>query len=214
MSEEIGTEVSGETTGENVETSEAAAPSTMIQALGTVEVPAEGEAPKEEAKAEGAPEAYSDFVEPEGIKFVPAVTEAYKTLAKDFNLSQEQAQGLMDRYAAEIMPKIAETQMAEWNRNIQERQTAIRSDKEIGGDNLALTNSTVNRVVNTYLNAEEAKSLSEYFGTFGDHPAVIKLLTRVGKSIGEDKIITADSKGDTERTEADRHKAMYPTMYK
>src|SRR5216684_2026481 len=64
------------------------------------------EAPKEEPKpedkkpdAESAPEKYTDFKVPEGFKFDPeALTEATATF-KELNLTQDQAQKLIDTYS-------------------------------------------------------------------------------------------------------------------
>lgn len=46
---------------------------------------------KRKAKPEGAPEKY-EFVEPEGAKFDSAVLDTFSEVAKELNLSQENAQ--------------------------------------------------------------------------------------------------------------------------
>lgn len=61
----------------------------------------EGEegAEKEEGEGEkqGAPEKYEDFKMPEGTELDAEVGAAFQGVAKELNLSQEQAQGFLDK---------------------------------------------------------------------------------------------------------------------
>jgi hypothetical protein len=52
--------------------------------------------PKEEAQPVGAPEKYEDFKLPEGMPVNKEMTEGFKSVAKKLNLTQSQAQDLVD----------------------------------------------------------------------------------------------------------------------
>src|SRR5512133_2649704 len=71
----------------------------------TTEATETTEEAKEEAKADVVPESYADFTLPENVTIQPEALEAFKGIAKDFKLTQEKAQELLDRYQSEIMPK-------------------------------------------------------------------------------------------------------------
>ncbi|KKW38360.1 MAG: hypothetical protein UY85_C0034G0002 [Candidatus Peribacteria bacterium GW2011_GWB1_54_5] len=115
------------------------------------------------------------------------------------------AQKLIDFYTQKVIPSFAARGVDVWNKDVQSRVDAITADKEIGGDNLAKTTETVNRVANTFLSAEESEELKSYSARFGDCPAFLKILTRVGAAMREDKVIIPGAGGDTgELSLADR----------
>lgn len=143
-------------------------------------------------KAEGAPEEYADFTFPEKMEFDKAMMDEFKPLLKDqLNLSQDKAQALIDFYTSKVVPSFQAQGLAVWNADVEARQTAIMNDKEIGGDKIKVTTETVNRVANTFLNAEESKELMQYSDRFGDCPAILKLWSRIGAAMSEGKIVTA-----------------------
>lgn len=81
---------------------------------------------------EGAPEKYADFTAPEGFEIKPEVAEEAGKLFKEMNLSQAQAQSLVDFYAA----KTREAAEAPFNyyKEMQDKEVAkIKADPEIGG---------------------------------------------------------------------------------
>ena len=64
----------------------------------TPQVPVDGEADgtPDADPATGAPESYADFTMPEGIKIDLAAMEKFTPMAKELNLTQDQAQKLVD----------------------------------------------------------------------------------------------------------------------
>jgi hypothetical protein len=58
--------------------------------------------PEGEAKPEGAPEAYTDFKLPEGQTLDKETLDAARPLFKEMNLSQDQAQKLVDFYSDKV----------------------------------------------------------------------------------------------------------------
>lgn len=168
--------------------------------------PAEGEQ-KAEAKPEGAPEQYADFTLPEGLTFNSEVLDDFKAIAKERNLSQEDAQKFTDLGAKLIqqsqtktLEQIEATQ-AQW-------AEAASTDKEFGGDKLTENMAIANKALSTFGSPELTKMLSE--SKLGNHPEIIRAFYRVGKAISEDKLVAGATK--PANAESDLAKKMYPTM--
>ena len=136
-------------------TAEARTPDGTIKDLSANTNPSPKEEPKPEPKADdktpapkaddktpapvtGAPEKYADFKSPDGFKFDDKFLPQVHTVFKDLNLTQDQAQKLVDT----VGPKFAELAngpakawsdtQAQWNTEIAtrfgERAEGIRSD--------------------------------------------------------------------------------------
>lgn len=146
----------------------------------------EGEEKKpEEQPAEGAPEAYEDFKLPEGYEVAPEVSDAFKTAAKDLDLSQEKAQGLVNKmvpiYQDQLLRKIRET-ATQW----AERSKA---DPEIGGENFPKALRNVARLRDRFAVGADGQvdpDIQEFLNSpSGNHPGVLKLMARAGAAMNE-----------------------------
>lgn len=137
----------------------------------------------EESAPEGAPEKYEAFKAPEGNEFDSAVIEAYSEIAKELNLSQDNAQKLLDKVApvmqARQLEKV-EAVKAEW-------EAAAKTDKEFGGDKLNDSLATAKKALDAYSSPEFKKFLGET--GLGNHPEMIRLLVKAGQQISEDKFV-------------------------
>lgn len=135
---------------------------------------------------EGAPEEYEEFTTPEGVELDTEVTGELKTLAKELNLSQKDAQRLADlglKQASKFSEqpnKIVADAKIEW-----EKQT--QNDEEIGGRKLAENLSVAKKAMNAY-GSDNLKTLLNESG-LGNHPDVIRFMYRAGKAISEDTIV-------------------------
>lgn len=138
------------------------------------------------AKAEGAPENYEDFTAPEGVTFNPEVMDEFKTLAKEKNLSQEDAQKF-----AELGAKAAKAQHDAVIKQIETAQAqwaeSSKTDKEFGGDNLNANLAVAKKAIDAFGTPELTKLLNE--SGLGNHPEVIRAFYRAGKAISEDKLV-------------------------
>lgn len=165
---------------------------------------AEGEGEKQEGaekaqKPEGAPEAYTDFTLPDGVELKGETAEAFKGLAKELNLTQDQAQKLADLGAKQAQEGISrQTEMlkaanAEWTAQSQ-------ADKEFGGESLHQNLSIARKAMDTFATPELRNLLTE--SGLGNHPEVIRMFYRTGKAISEDGFVggrgTRGPKSDTE----------------
>jgi hypothetical protein len=167
------------------------------RATETPEQKAEREAA--EAKAAGAPEAYADFKMPEGIVIDEPGLEALKATAKDLNLSQDAAQTLVDQAVAMRQRDVDAIVAVR-----QEWLDASKADKEFGGDKLDENLAVAKRGLEAYGTPALSALLNET--GLGNHPEIIRLLVKAGRTASEDRIVTGRTGPTT-----DRASRMYPT---
>lgn len=130
-----------------------------------------------------APEKY-EFKAPEGVKLDDSVVSEFSAEAKRLNLSQEDAQNLINK----LSPKIAESQALAQQ---QARETAVakwgdaaKSDKEFGGEKFDANVAIAKKAVDAFA-TPELKQLLEDSG-LGSHPEILRTFYRMGKKISED----------------------------
>lgn len=164
---------------------------------------AEGTEPKaggEEAKTEdktedeapeGAPEAYEDFTAPEGVEFDPTLVEDLKSVAKELNLPQAKAQQLAD-LGAKMATRWAEAQAESVAALRKDWVDAVKADKDIGGENLAVSLASAKKVVDTF-GSDGLRELLN--GPVGDNPDVIRFFVNVSKAISEDGLVASSGEG-------------------
>ncbi len=151
----------------------------------------EGEegAEKEEGEGEkqGAPEKYEDFKMPEGTELDAEVGSAFQGVAKELNLSQDQAQGFLDKMAPVLQKRSAE-RIAEISNEWMEQSKA---DKEFGGQKLTQSLSDIARLRDTFARNADGKvdaDIQEFLSSpMGNHPGALRLLSRIGRAFGEAK---------------------------
>ncbi len=188
-----------ETAASTLLTAPPAADSTQPEA-GQAEQPAEPAAKPEEkpAEPEGAPEAY-EFVPPEGHVLDDGVIGKFSEVAKELNLSQTNAQKVLDVMA----PAIAERQQAALQTMTAEWADSARADKEFGGDkldeNLAIAKTALEKFA-----TPEFRTLLNDTG-LGNHPEVLRVFVRAGKAISPDTVVT----GKQAPAPADRLATLY-----
>lgn len=154
----------------------------------------------------GAPEKYAAFKLPEGTKLEGEALAGVETFARSLNLTQEQAQQLVDRdiasraAAQEALRGQHEVVVQQWKQQTTE-------DAEIGGEQLDANLAIAAKALDTFGSPE----LRQYLDAtgLGNHPEVVKALVRIGKAISEDGHI--GSRGET-KPPADPAKRIYPTM--
>ena len=146
----------------------------------------EEEKPQEEKKVgpQGAPESYADFKAPEGQKFDGTIIDAFKTAAKEANLSQDAAQKLLD----EMGPVIAQRQMQQVQEISEQWKSRSLADKDLSADPKK-TGAYIARVRDRFSVNSDGKidpDIAEFMSLpLGNHPGLLKLLARAGRSISE-----------------------------
>ncbi|MBW5937564.1 peptidase [Klebsiella michiganensis] len=170
--------------------------------------PADGDKPADkpddkEQKLEGAPEKY-EFKPAEGQELDTAALEQFEPIARELNLTNEQAQKMVDLYGTKIMPMVQKQQAEFWQKTTEQWAADVKADKEIGGDKLTANLSAAQRALEQFGDPE----LKEYLDStgLGNHPALVKAFIKVGKAMSEDKVVT----GGHESGGSDLISAFYP----
>lgn len=136
-----------------------------------------------DASSQTSPDAYADFVMPEGVELDSALLTEATPLFKELNLNQEQAQKLVD-FQAKQAKASSESQVDTFNQLMNDWQEQSKNDKEFGGDkfeeNVGIARSAIDK-----FGTPELKQLLEEHGV-GNHPEVIRFMVKVGKLTAED----------------------------
>ncbi|HBN5584605.1 peptidase [Citrobacter freundii] len=165
--------------------------------------PADGDKPADksddkEQKPEGAPEKY-EFKPAEGQELDTAALDQFEPIARELNLTNEQAQKMVDLYGSKIMPMVQQQQVEAWQKTTEQWAADVKADKEIGGDKLTSNLSAAQRALAQFGTPE----LKEYLeGTgLGNHPELVKAFVKVGKAMSEDGMVTGKESGQRSAAE-------------
>ncbi len=159
---------------------------------------------KDEPKVEGAPETYEAFTAPEGVELPTSVLEAFQGTAKKFNLSQTQAQELLNDMAPVIAKQNSEAINSLQKKAVAQWLTETKADPEFGGENLAANLAIAHRAMAKEVATPALRKLLDDSG-LGNHPEVIRWMFRVGKYMAPDaKHLTGADKTGGEKTVSER----------
>ncbi|MEH3580938.1 peptidase [Enterobacter cloacae] len=164
--------------------------------------PADKPAEEKDQKQEGAPEKY-EFTAGEGVELDTEALKDFEPVARELNLTNEQAQKLVDAYP-KILAGVQQRQAEAWQKQTEGWAETVKADKEIGGDKLTANLSAAQRALEQFGDPE----LKEYLDStgLGNHPALVKAFIKVGKAMSEDKVVT----GGHESGGSDLISAFYP----
>jgi hypothetical protein len=162
---------------------------------------------KKEDKVEGAPEKYESFTVPEGLAIDDGTLDKFGTVAKELNLSQENAQKLVD-VATENTRQEMQKQYDGYTETREGWVTDLKSDKEFGGEKFDDTIVRAKRALGKYGSDNLTKFLGE--SGYGDNNELVKMLARFDKATSEDSAVDGDE-GKQAVSAAD---ALYPNQGK
>ncbi|EBR8884974.1 peptidase [Salmonella enterica subsp. enterica serovar Ohio] len=160
----------------------------------------EGDKPaekKESDKPEGAPEKY-EFQAAEGVELDTEALKEFEPVAREMNLTNEQAQKLVDVYP-KILAGVQQRQAEAWQQTTEQWAADVKADKEIGGDKLPSNLSAAQRALDQFGTPE----LKEYLNTtgLGNHPDLVKTFVKIGKAMSEDGMVTGGNDGQRSAAE-------------
>lgn len=162
--------------------------------------------PADPKAPEGAPEKYEDFKLPEGLSIAPEDLAGFQTLAKSQNLSQAQAQALVDfqaKYEAAKVKSVTDF----WTKQADDWATQAKNHPEFGGakfsESVKLANETLDRFGTPELRAD----LSKY--GLQNNPHLFALLAKVAQSTKDDKLVTGGNPSASSKSAA---ATLFPTM--
>ena len=138
---------------------------------------------KEGKQADDAPESYADFDMPEGIEVDQELLGKALPVFKELNLSQDQAQKLVD-LQAQTAQETTEALSQQHVDTVNDWKTALHADKEIGGDNLNQSLADAKLFLKTHGDAETIKYLDE--SGLSNHPGLLKMFSKSGSLMRED----------------------------
>lgn len=142
----------------------------------------QGEKQTEKDAKPGAPEKY-EFKAPDGMDLDTEAVAAFEPLARELNLSQEAAQKLVDIYASR-MSALGSAQQAQALQQRQGWEAAVRSDKDLGGQNLESTLNAGKQALKQF-GTPELVNLLNHTG-LGSNPEFVRFCATVGKAMAED----------------------------
>jgi hypothetical protein len=157
-----------------------------------------------DAKVEGAPEKY-EFTVPEGMELDQEALAQFDPIARELNLTNEQAQKLADIYA-QRMTATVQNQTKQWNDTLATWVTDMKSDREIGGEQFDTSVRHAQSAI-TKFGTPELKSALDTYG-MGNHPELVRVFARIGKAMAEDTFVRPDNSG----AQNDPAKKMFPGM--
>ena len=143
-------------------------------------------APADPDAPTGAPEAYETFTLPEGMEMNNEQLEVFLPIAKDLNLTQEQAQKLVSLDAAQKVAA-AQAQQQATDDMLDEWRETTKTDEALGGANLPQSLAHVNTFLNKF-GTPALRQLLDDSGV-GNHIEAIRLFAAAGKAMGEDGVI-------------------------
>ncbi|HHA1506267.1 TPA: peptidase [Enterobacter hormaechei subsp. xiangfangensis] len=164
--------------------------------------PADGDKPADkpddkEQKAEGAPEKY-EFKAGEGVELDTEALKDFEPVARELNLTNEQAQKLVDAYP-KILAGVQQRQAEAWQKQTEVWAETVKADKEIGGDKLTANLSAAQRALDQFGTPE----LKEYLNAtgLGNHPDLVKTFVKIGKAMSEDGMVDGSNQGQRSAAE-------------
>jgi Sec-independent protein translocase protein TatA len=162
------------------------------------------QAEKQEGKDKsetGAPEDYVDFKLPEGMTTNAEALTEFKTVAKELNLSQEQAQKLVDLQAKTVQSIGDATQRA-WKSTVD---TWTKDTIQTLGANYQQELRFVAKAIDRFGSPELRQVLNET--GIGNHKEIVSLLMKVGKTVSEDSFANGKAGASASKSAA---QTLYP----
>lgn len=163
------------------------------QAQSPADAPAEAEAPKvddlynspeAEAEQEPQPDALIEYdfegVTSEAGEITDADISAVKALSEELKLTNEQARALLSKSGKSMVDILRVKQEA----NIKNWISEIKADPELGGSNFKTTQANLARAIKRYGGSGAFEVLRD--SGLGAHPAIVKMLSTIGKELGEE----------------------------
>lgn len=166
-----------------------------------------------DAKPQGAPEKY-ELTPPEGVTLDPAMLEKFEPLARELNLSNEDANKLLP-LATELLQNQQKAQAEAWSKQIADWGEAVKADKVLGGENLPQTLKSAGRFMD-WLGMDDLRALLNVASPenpnglgIGNHPVLVAAFAKAGKAMAEDGFIPASRESSGKKDLAHQ---MYPEM--
>lgn len=171
---------SAETKVETVESKEGSQVEAEVKAS---EVKPEAEKTSEQKVV--VPEKY-ELKMPEGSLLDPSRIEQIAQFAKEQEMSNEEAQGVLEA-EHEAVASFVEGQQAAFEKQTQAWFEECQNDKDVGGAAFKENAEVAKRAIDYLFDAETKKILNET--GWGNHPSLFKGFVRLGRMLKEDNLV-------------------------
>lgn len=153
-----------------------------------------------EKPQDGVPEKY-EYKLPEGYQLNEEVKGQFDSLAKEYGLSNDKAQKLIDLHT-NLLKQSQDTLMEHMTAQQQQWLSTTKSDKEIGGAKLKDVSSICTQVIEK-LGSPELKAALNETG-IGNHPELIRFVYRIGQQMGvkEGSVVASSSGSAVQKSDA------------
>lgn len=136
-----------------------------------------------------APEAYDLFDLPEGVEVSDAEMMAeFQGVAKALNLTQRQAQRLIDLYI-QHQDRLQGRALEGWKQANDMWANQVKEDPELGGDGHARMVGYARAALKRF-GSVELNDVLDHLGV-GQHPEILRFFARVGRALAEDEVISS-----------------------
>jgi len=152
----------------------------------------EGEAPT------GAPEKY-ELAPPEGFELEPETTAAFEGVARELNLTNDQANKLVP-LGAQLVAKVQAQQAEAHQQQVAKWADEAKADKEYGGEKFDASLAVALKARDRFA-TPELKTLMDQTG-LGNHPEMVRLFHRIGTAIADDSFVQAPAAGGAQKSAA------------
>lgn len=200
------TKPEGEKTAEEKATAEAKAKADAEAKLKADEAAKVKDSEADKTKTEEKPIEYTDFKLPENFVADPDAIAEFKTVAKEYKLTQEQAQKLIDMQTS-LAAKQSKITQEQWENVQKDWRSKSESDKEFGGAEFKANVGLAKKALDKF-GTKEFREALEVTG-MGNHPEIIRFLYKVGKTISEDSISSGRT---TQSGNRDIAKILFPNQ--
>lgn len=158
----------------------------------------------------GVPEKY-ELKLPKDTLLDAAYVAKVEAEAKAKGLSNDQAQAKLEEYSA-MQTAFVQQQQEDFKKQQEAWVSEIETDKEIGGKAMKENIELAKRALFAFADDSFKKVLNE--SGLGNNPHLIRTFLRIGRRMGEDKLITTGKAGPTPKDERSRADRLYPTHNK
>ena len=167
-------------------------------------------------KQTGAPETYSTFAVPDGYELDAGVATEAGKIFKEMNLTQDQAQKLVDFYTAKTTES-ANAPYQVWNEMQEKWVKEVKSDPQMG-PRLNEIKTTISRAIDGLGDpklAQEFRAAMDYTGA-GNNPAFIKAFWKLSAMVTEGRHVSGNGPSPAAQPNSGRPAsaaaAMYPNL--
>ena len=154
-----------------------------------------GEGGKGDGGKEGAEAAAYTLTAPEGYPISEGALKGLNEVCKSANLNEEQAKAVMAYMQGNYTSFVAQQQEA-MQAQAKTWIGEFQADKEFGGDKFNASVADAQRALATFDQSGTVSKMLAETG-YGNNPDVLRIFARVGRALGEDKLIGNGSGGES-----------------